>query len=41
MKPTYAPDTKNSIHAFKITVPKSYISIGNERVPAVEMICVI
>ncbi len=41
MKPTYASDTKNAIHAFKITNPKSYVSVGNERVPAVEMICVL
>ena len=41
MKPTYAADSKNAIHAFKITNSKSYISIGNERVPAVEMICIL
>ena len=41
MKPTYATDTKNAIYAFKITDAKSYISVGNERVPAVEMVCVL
>lgn len=41
MKPTYATDIKNALHAFKITNSKSYVSVGNERVPAVEMICVL
>lgn len=41
MKPTYATDTKDAIHAFRITSTKGYVSIGNERVPTVEMICVL
>lgn len=39
MKPTYATDTSDAIRAFKITGNK-YVSIGAERVPTVEMICV-
>ena len=39
MKPTYATDTSNALLAFKIT-GKKYVSIGAERVPTVEMICV-
>lgn len=39
MKPTYAVDTTDAIRAFKIT-GKKYVSIGAERVPTVEMICV-
>ena len=39
MKPTYAVDTSNALLAFKIT-GKKYVSIGAERVPTVEMICV-
>ena len=39
MKPTYAADTSNALLAFKIT-GKKYVSIGAERVPTVEMICV-
>lgn len=39
MKPTYATDTSNALLAFKITGNK-YVSIGAERVPTVEMICV-
>lgn len=39
MKPTYAADTTDAIRAFKIT-GKKYVSIGAERVPTVEMICV-
>ena len=39
MKPTYATDTSNALLAFKITGTK-YVSIGAERVPTVEMICV-
>ncbi len=39
MKPTYATDTTDAIRAFKITGNK-YVSIGAERVPTVEMICV-
>lgn len=39
MKPTYATDTTDAIRAFKITDNK-YVSIGAERVPTVEMICV-
>lgn len=39
MKPTYAADTSDALLAFKIT-GKKYVSIGAERVPTVEMICV-
>lgn len=39
MKPTYATDTSDALLAFKIT-GKKYVSIGAERVPTVEMICV-
>ena len=39
MKPTYATDTSDALLAFKITGNK-YVSIGAERVPTVEMICV-
>ena len=39
MKPTYATDTSNALLAFKIT-GKKFVSIGAERVPTVEMICV-
>ena len=39
MKPTYAADTSDALLAFKITGNK-YVSIGAERVPTVEMICV-
>ena len=39
MKPTYAADKSNALLAFKIT-GKKYVSIGAERVPTVEMICV-
>lgn len=39
MKPTYAADTTDAIRAFEIT-GKKYVSIGTERVPTVEMICV-
>ena len=39
MKATYATDTTDAIRAFKITGNK-YVSIGAERVPTVEMICV-
>lgn len=39
VKPTYATDTNDAIKAFKIT-GKKFISIGSERVPTVEMICV-
>ncbi len=40
MKPTYAADTTGAIKAFKITGNK-FVSIGAERVPTVEMICVL
>ena len=39
MKPTYATNTSDALLAFKIT-GKKYVSIGAERVPTVEMICV-
>ena len=39
MKPTYAANTSDALLAFKITGNK-YVSIGAERVPTVEMICV-
>ena len=39
MKPTYATNTSDALLAFKITGNK-YVSIGAERVPTVEMICV-
>ena len=39
MKPTYAANTNDALLAFKIT-GKKYVSIGAERVPTVEMICV-
>ena len=39
MKATYATDTSDAIKAFKITDNK-FVSIGAERVPTVEMICV-
>lgn len=39
MKATYATDVADAIKAFKITGNK-YLSIGAERVPTVEMICV-
>ena len=39
MKPTYAANTSDALLAFKIT-GKKYVSIGAERVPTVEMICV-
>lgn len=39
MKATYATDTTDAIKAFKIAGNK-YVSIGAERVPTVEMICV-
>lgn len=39
LKPTYAADTTDAVKAFKITGEK-FVSIGSERVPTVEMICV-
>lgn len=39
MKATYATDISDAIRAFKITGNK-FVSIGAERVPTVEMICV-
>lgn len=39
MKPEYATDVTDAVKAFKITDHK-YVSIGAERVPTVEMICV-
>lgn len=39
MKPTYATDTTGALLSFKITGNK-FVSIGSDRVPTVEMICV-
>lgn len=40
MKATYATDTTDAIKAFKIT-GDSFVSIGADRIPTVEMICVL
>ena len=39
MKPTYAADKSDALIAYKITGEK-FVSIGNERVATVELICV-